>query len=305
MPDETERLLAALDSEGRRHFLVLLTEEEPNLDDSQSRGLRVVTRELSVPGHSPGRYLDVSCHDPSGHDAFQVIGGELADRLVLNQDSPAVDMAKVLAKWRRFWGQQPRDMLTQQEQLGLLAEIWFLHVWLVPRIGASAAVDRWRGPLGARHDFEWPHCSVEVKATTSTRGLVHRINGIEQLVPPQEGRLLLFSLRLREEGGAANSLTSIVRACEAALAGNDEALSLFSSRAAAAGYSPTHDEEYSRACYRIVDEALFSVQGEFPRLIPESVLGGLPHGVEHVEYEINLSGFDRLRVPEGGPSWTA
>lgn len=305
VPDDTERLLAALDSDGRRHFLVLLTDGEPSLDDTQSRGLRVATRDLAVPGHALGRYLDISCHDPSGHDAFQVIGGELADRLVLNEDSPAASMAKVLAKWRRFWGQQPRDVLTRHEQIGLLAELWFLSVWLVPRVGATSAVERWRGPLGARHDFEWPRRSIEVKATTSTRGLLHRINGIDQLVPPQDGTLLLFSLRLREEGGATNSLTSIVRACEVSLADNDEALSLFASRVAAAGYSPTHDEEYSRACYRVVEEALFSVQGDFPRVTPESLPGGLPPGVEHVEYDINLTGFDRLRVQEGGPPWTA
>ena len=305
VPDETERLLAALDSDGRRHFLVMLTDGEPSLDDSQSRGLRVATRDLAVPGHALGRYLDVSCDDPSGNDAFQVIGGELADRLVLNEDSPAASMAKVLAKWRRFWGQQPRDVLTRQAQIGLLAELWFLSVWLVPRVGATSAAERWRGPLGARHDFEWPRHSIEVKATTSTRGLMHRINGIDQLVPPKDGTLLLFSLRLREERGATNSLTSIVRACEVALADSDEALSTFASRVAAAGYSPTYDEEYSRACYRIVEEALFTVQGEFPRITPESLPAGLPPGVEHVEYDINLTGFDRLRVQEGGPPWTA
>jgi hypothetical protein len=36
-----------------------------------------------------------------------------------------------------------------------------------------------------------------------------------------------------------------------------------------------------------------------------SLPGGLPPGVEHVEYDINLAGFDHLRVQEGGPPWTA
>jgi hypothetical protein len=113
----------------------------------------------------------------------------------------------------------------------------------------------------------------------------------------------LFSLRLRQEGGATNSLTSIVRACKAALASNEEALSAFESRISAAGYSPTHDEEYSRACYRVVDEALFSVEGDFPRVTAASLAGGIPQGVEHVEYDINLTGFDRFRVQEGGAPW--
>src|SRR5687768_12514986 len=65
-------------------------------------------------------------------------------------------------------------------------------------------------PFGARHDFEWQGKSIEIKTTVSTRGRIHKVNGIDQLRPPEHGELLFFSLRVREEASAANTLPKLV-----------------------------------------------------------------------------------------------
>jgi hypothetical protein len=295
-PAVTERLLVALDADSRRHLLVPLQPSDDELRDAQSRGVSVTTRELTVRDRGTARYLDFECHDAAGHEAFDLIGGELADGLKSEGAKPAMLAARVLAKWRRFWGQSPLQMLSREEQLGLFAEIWYLSVWLIPCTGISKALIGWRGPLGARHDFEWPGHSVEVKATTSTRGRVHRINGLDQLAPPEKGELLFFSLRLREEGGASNTLPGLVASCRALLEANAEALASFESALAQVGYSSAHEEEYAKMRLRIVDQGLFDVDGNFPRLTQKSFTVGVPSGVERVEYEINLDGFERLRI---------
>jgi hypothetical protein len=180
--------------------------------------------------------------------------------------------------------------------VGLCAELWFLSMWLIPRAGIRRALAGWRGPLGARHDFEWPGKSVEVKATASTRGRVHRINGLDQLVPPEKGKLLFFSLRLREEGGATNTLSGLIASCRALLEADAEALSGFEAALVQVGYSPVHDEEYAKIRFRVVDEELFRVTDNFPRVTQSSFAGGVPFGVDRIEYEINLSGFERLSI---------
>jgi hypothetical protein len=110
-PDVTERLVAALDADGKRHLLVLLRAGEVDVQDSQTRGVRVVSRGLAVPGDEEGRYLDIICHDAAGHDAFDLIGGELADRLASGRETAPECVVRVLAKWRRFWGQLPLQIL--------------------------------------------------------------------------------------------------------------------------------------------------------------------------------------------------
>jgi len=296
IPEVTERLVAALDADGKRHLLLLLRAGEVDEQDSQSRGVGVVTRELAVPGHEAGRYLDITCHDAAGHEAFDLIGGELADRLASGRETASECVVRVLAKWRRFWGQPPLQILSREAQLGLFAELWFLSVWLVPRTVPAEAVNRWRGPFASRHDFEWESRSVEVKATTSTRGRIHRINGLDQLAPPEAGELLFFSLQMREEAGATNTLPSVIAACRAQLEADADSLSKFERALAQVGYSPAHDEEYAKLRLRVVEEGLFQVRDDFPRLTAAHLTEGVPPGLEAVDYEINLSGFNHLCI---------
>lgn len=294
MPDVVERLVAALDSDGRRHLLIQLEPSEAGTEDSQSRGLGVTTRELEIPSHEPGRYLDITCHDATGYAAFDLIGGEIAERLAARAETAAEIVTRVIAKWRRFWGQSPKPLLSREKQIGLFAEVWFLSHWLISRLGAGDAVSSWRGPFGARHDFEWLGRSVEVKATTSTRGRIHRINGLDQLVPPDQGDIFFFSLHLREEAGATNSLPSAITACCSQLDGYPHALSQFESVLAQAGFSIAHESEYDKLRFRIVGQGLFAVRDDFPRLTATQLQTGLPFGIEHVEYDINLSTFGHL-----------
>jgi hypothetical protein len=295
-PDVTERVLAALDAHGERHLLLLLKPSEVALQDTQSRGLSVKTRDLAVPGHKAGRYLDVVCHDATGYEAFDLIGWEIAERLARGNESAPEVIGRVLSKWRRFWGQLPLNLLSREELLGLFAELWFFSVWLVPKTGVAEAVRRWRGPFGSRHDFERVGLSVEVKATSSTRGLTHHINGIDQLAPPENGRLLFFSLRLHEEGGSANTLVSVISTCHSQLLEWPGLTEHFDSALLRAGYSPAYDDEYAKVRLRVVEESLFEVRDDFPRLTRMQLVAGVPPAVEHLEYAINLSGFNHLCI---------
>ena len=295
-PEVTARLQAALDVEGARHLLIRLEPSEAEFRDRESRGLTVQTRELTVVGQPASRFLDIVCQDVGGRAAFDLIGGEIADALAVGTQPPAEVVRRVIAKWRRFWGQLPRQMLSREEQVGLFAELWFLAFWLLPRCGAVQAVNRWRGPHGSRHDFEWTGRSVEVKATTAVGARSHHINGLEQLVPPEAGQLYLFSLQVREEAGATNTLPVLVERCRTLLAGEPEALGRWEGALVTAGYSPVYEDEYAKLHLRIAKETLFAVVDDFPRLVPTSLAAGLPPAVTDVTYSIQPDAFQHLEV---------
>lgn len=300
LPEVTPRLFCALDSEGQRHLLIPLNETESGLDDRQTRGLYVITRELLVHGEPPRLYIDLVCRDSTGYDAFDLIGGDIAANLA-GPRSPANIVRSVLAKWRRFWGQIPLDILSRQEVIGLFSELWFMSHWLVQRVGCAETLQRWRGPFGARHDFEWQGSSVEVKATTSLRGRIFHVNGLEQLEPPENGQLFLFGLTLREEAGAGHTLASVIADFRTRIGADEEVQARFDTALVESGYSPAHDEHYEKYRFRIFEEALFSVSSNFPRIVRSSIVSLT--GIERVDYEINLSGFDHLiaaRAPAEG-----
>ena len=295
-PEMTSRLLAAVDSRGRRHYLIALEPEDEELHDVSSRGLTVLTEELALASRTNSRYIDVVCEDSLGHPVFDLIAGEIAERLHSATDSPSEIVSRVLSKWRRFWGQLPSQMLTREAQIGLFAELWFLTYWMIPATGPAQAVHMWRGPQGARHDFERPGLSVEAKATTSVRGRIHKINGIRQLDPPEAGGLLFFSLLLREEAGASNTLPTLVEACRQRVAVDPNAEGALETALIAAGYLSSHEDEYLKIRWRTVDELLFDTSRNFPRITSTSFTVGAPPGVEEIDYTINLGTFEQSIV---------
>lgn len=295
LPEITPRLLCAIDAMGTRHLLITLDDTDGEYSDRKSRGISVTTRNLSIHGSNQERYLDITCLDANGHPILDLMGGEIAGGLT-DQTKLTVDVVRrILEKWRRFWGQLPQPMMSFEEQLGLFAELWFYSRWLLPKYGPEVIMF-WRGPWGSRHDFEWMNKSVEVKATTNIRGRIHKIHGLSQLENPENGPLFLFSLSLREENGAANNLPTIIETCRDQLKNMAEGLNYFENSLVHIGYSPFFEEDYSKCNLRIVEDVLFQVKDDFPRLTILDILPRLSEGIERVDYDINLNTYDHLIV---------
>jgi hypothetical protein len=290
------QIVAGVDSYGQRHILVKLDEEMPDPPEQRTRGLSLRVRNLAEPGADQGRYIDIECHEAAGHAALGVIGNEIIEAVASESHDPGAAVSRVVSRWRRFWGQIPQSLLSVQEQVGLFAELWFLLTWLASHLPLSQAVSRWRGPLGARHDFESTGISFEVKASMAARGPAHRIHGLTQLEPPESGDLFLFSLHVRNEDGATNSLPAIVRRGQQLAAADLAVAERLEDLLAKAGYSASHEAEYEKLRLRIVAEGMYRVSGDFPRLVRTSFPGGVPGGVDGIEYDINLGGFGHLLV---------
>ena len=276
--------------------MIRLEDAEDGATDTRSRGLHVSTRDLAV-GDSPQcRYIDVAFRDDSGHEAVSLIATELAQLVGSAGMAPATALQRVLAKWRRFWELTSADMLSRERIIGLFGELWFLLVWLGPSASMKTAIHRWRGPSGSRHDFEWSGRSVEVKTTARSGLYVHRIHGVDQLAEPESGQLLLFSLRVREEGGASNSLPRLVEQVRAAVQDDAEARAGFEERLSGAGFSASHAETYERVRLRVVDAGLYEVSDAFPRIVPTGFRAPLPAAVFAVEYDIDMAAASSWRL---------
>jgi hypothetical protein len=286
-------VVLAVDHEGHRHLLIPLREYDEGMTDNRSRGVSVNTRGLEIESDTERPFLDVCCTDATGVDAFNLLADSLVERL--SDGAPVAEAVRVtIDRWRRFWSALPLDGLSTDEVRGLFGELWFLLVWLLSH--GVDVVQRWVGPMGARHDFQWVRASIECKATTSIRGHIHRINGLDQLDTPTDGTLSVFSLRIREEQSSANSLVTLVSSISEALTAAPEPLDLFENRLASTGYSAAHSARYAEIRFRVVDERLYRVDESFPRISSDSFVGGLPRGIERVEYEVNLDAVPGLQV---------
>ncbi len=275
----------AVDHEGAHHLLLAVEGDIEPITDERSRGIHAVTRQLSVQGQPERHFIDVLCAVGAGQDVFNLVATAILEHKQRSGNAPEAVLS-TLARWRRFWNPSAESGLTSQEIRGLFGELWFLAFWLIPR--GHDQVAHWLGPTGARHDFQWPTLAIEAKATASVRGQVHRINGLDQLEPPATGDLYLFSLRLREEPTASNSLVTLIEHITSTLNDDSDALDGFETRLMQAGYSPVEIDRYADLRFRVISERLYGVAENFPRISAASFADGLPEGVERVEYEINL-----------------
>ncbi len=282
-------VLIALDAAKRRHVLVALPHGElGELAERTSRGIAVQTVELRPSSEATKRFVDVECLDAEGHAALDTIAVELIEALEAGASIGRVRLVQnVLAKWRRFWSGIAQGVLSKEEQLGLFGELWFLNRWLAPAVGVSAAVMMWRGPAGARNDFEAQGLAIEVKTTGRVDG-AHVIHGLDQLLAPPGVKLMLFSVLVRDEASGTESLPAQVAEARGLIAEDYALQSQFDALIYAAGYDDRLAAEYAKLVLRIRDTSLYHVAEGFPRLVPASLLGGVPIGVSAVEYQLRL-----------------
>lgn len=282
-------VLIALDAAKRRHVLVALPDEERGeITERPSRGIAVKTVELKPGDESEQRFVEIACLDRQGHAALDTIALELIEALEAGASINRTRLVQnVLAKWRRFWSGVAQGELSKEQQLGLFGELWFLNRWLAPSVGVERAIKMWRGPAGARNDFEASGIAIEVK-TTGRVDRTHVVHGLDQLLAPPGGQLMLFSLFVREEASGAQSLPLQVAEARGLIAEDYAHQSQFDALIHAAGYDDRLASEYGKLMLRICDEGLYKVVQGFPRLIPSSLINGVPAGVGAIEYELRL-----------------
>ncbi|MDR6174292.1 PD-(D/E)XK motif protein [Nocardioides zeae] len=267
----------------------------------QTHGLSVSVRCHSIAGRGDAPYVDLVCLDAAMQATFGAVAAEIATAVVdepTGQRTNAV--LNAVRNWRWFWGVDP-GQLSVTDAVGLFGELWFLHRWA----GVTAGnVTAWGGSNGARHDFQWPTTSIEVKTTSRTTGaVVHTIENLQQLEDPASGELYLYSLRIARDVLAANSVRGLAESALALLQPDPAARADLMGKLAARGYTPVGQGQ-GVTTYRVVEEALYRVGDGFPRVTSETFAAGLPHGVTGLSYQLDMTACGAWRTDATPGSWT-
>lgn len=284
---------------GDHQHLLVKVGDAHDLDVEETHGLQVRIGRHRIAGRDDAPYIDLVCLDAGAVATFAAVASEIAAATVAValEDRPAA-VAGAVRAWRWFWGVDPSRMSTT-DAIGIFGELWFLNRWA----GVSeASVEAWEGSHGSRHDFQWPSSSVEIKTKASAEAIVHNIENLEQLDDPETGELYLFSLRISRDPLAANSVNSLATATIRRLQGEPAASAAVLEKLASRGYTPA-GREASAVTYRVLDEALYRVAGDFPRLTRSSFPYGLPQGITTVAYQLDMNACGQWRVDVDPTSW--
>lgn len=290
----------AIDSIGCPHILIPAKVDDPVSQLFVTKGVQAEISELDPEGGPRGKWIDITCVDPTNRNAFTLLAKDITDSLEQVIGSPSDIILNILEKWRWFWSSSiDSKPLSEKAALGLFAELWFLYYW----IGEQSAVRWWLGSLGDRHDFVHPSISIEVKSSivSGDSDASHIITHIDQLDFPRKGSLMLFSLALSPDTLATHSLTDLVNRLDEWML-KTPYLQIWRKRLHQAGWSPTHAQQYQKT-YRVIKENLYRVDEQFPRIVRSIFVDGdLPIGVTNLTYTVTPAFVDNTHQLASEPS---
>lgn len=277
----------ALDRDGLRHLLVPAPHEVLTTDPRPSV-LTSVVRPLAFDG-STVVHVDICCTDPDLDPEFDDVVSDLLDS-VDGSPAPGASALAGLARWRRLFLSRLERGLGAAARLGLFAELSVLRTLLY--LSTPPAIDVWTGPLGRPHDFEAPSGCLEVKATGPDTDTI-RINGIHQLDTHDDRSLELVLVTVVPDLDGT-TLADLVDTVTTLL---DDPADLVR-RLTRLGWSARDRKDHEPLV--VTDVARIPVDAGTPRLVPASLMsGGLPGGIDTLNYDVRLDGLLQRRIPGG------
>jgi len=238
--------------------------------------------------------LGVFCTDAACEDIFRHFMDDLVSHLLAetsDEGATRTFLARV-GLWQRFFVGGAGSYLSDEAQSGLFAELLLLRDLLIPSVGASAAVDAWRGPEGSPQDFLLAPCAIEVKCSRAKAGAKIPISNEQQLDESPFPHLVLTQVAVVTGDDTNPSLVDIVGDVRDMLATTGRPLGVFNDQLITAGWIDAHAVHYSENRFFVRDIRYYEVRDYFPRIRP----GDRPPGVVDITYKIEPSSLAPFEV---------
>ena len=209
-------------------------------------------------------------------DVFEVLATDIVNVVILSLATNNAVRATIrrLEAWQACL-RSGRRGLTLEEQIGLFGELTVLEL-LGTKMGYSAAVAAWGGPLDNVHDFSAHGVAFEVKCSTGVGNRI-RISSLNQLETEGLAQLLLIKLRLREDP-KGKTLSDLVSQTRARLVEPSTADPDFEERLLRLGYVVADNFLYENTRFLQESFRIYEVKQGFPRLMNSSIPAGIIEG---------------------------
>jgi hypothetical protein len=252
-----------VDGSGRAALLVPLVDDEIDVTDTASRGITLTTFGLAEAPE--GRLLIVRCEDVNLFPTFSLLVDDMVHALSEDMSRPGAVCLRVLGRWRSLLAPNDSALLSEQRQVGLLAELHFLEALFAE--GVSDPVASWNGADRARHDFTANLTATEVKATTVRESFPVQIHGALQMEPPVGGQMSLLAFQY-ERSESGDSISDVVDR----LIGRARDPEALLQKLLKSGFNLADSAIYENYRFQTLRVRLCPVNKSFPRIVRSSMI---------------------------------
>ena len=282
------RLLAGRHFPGNEEALVVgFSSIRVPREDQLPQGQGFLVSNADIGGERPDTVWIALCRQAAGSlDFFTMMADDIVSTLqgLRGNDGDRlfnVFLARIRA-WQDFMRKGGDGVLGADEEVGLFGELEVLRDLSSAGMGASDAVDAWKGPFDGVQDFEIGTGAIEVKSTVSSSGFLARVGSLDQLDDSLVQQLFLAAIRLALTP-SGNTLPELIGEMRLKLFGEPYARGVFDGCLLHAGFLDSVSERYIRRFSR-VGTTIFQVSDDFPRLTRMNVAGA----IIRARYDVNL-----------------
>ncbi len=274
---------------GQKLFVIKVSESADQLFFKRRQFRGVSVELLDFTSH---REVTIILLDPSLEDIFYLFIDNLFDSIKeLGSENEVLKVSSnIIFKWKKLFDKIRNDLLTPEQQRGLLGELLFIKEMLQEDMNHRVTIENWFGPELFNKDFIISNTGFEVKTTMQNRPAV-TISGEKQLDKQDLSNLYLKIFILDEIKGEGITLNCVIAEIQAIIREDLELASGFEYKLLMVGYRPEDGTEYKTG-YRIVRSELYHVDESFPKIIPPS----LPAGIFNCVYHIDITALDRFQA---------
>ena len=247
--------------------------------------LRDIRIEKMIDNKNPGKcFFLILLANKQHKDVFSTLSEDLINRVssIIEENELIKQLINRLEKWRLLFEKIGQQGLSDEAQIGLYGELFFLRKFLHNTENKLFCIDSWKGPEKAVQDFQYSNWAVEVKTSHSKNQQKIHISSERQLDTNIIPKIFLYHLSIEVRDNFGESLNTIVDGLNDFLNSDTLASNSFKMKLLETGYFTYHAHLYENTGYSIRKEKIFHIKDDFPR-ITESLISS---GVGDVRYSI-------------------
>ncbi|MGV2941937.1 PD-(D/E)XK motif protein [Mesobacillus sp. LC4] len=291
-------IFIAINTEHKRLFLLGLTRlmEKDTIEKLPTwKGISIYQKRMFNPlTNKDGWFLVFEQQDLISNGIFEYLVGDIIEFIIEsnNQNHLESRLKKVLFKWQAFFLKNSTNVLSEQQQQGLLGELIFLHQMLVSTNNPRRILSSWYGVYKEKVDFQIENFGVEIKTSSSGKPYKVTISAEDQL--DQNLDLYLYCIMLERSKRLGITVLELIKDIRTILIEHPDVLAEFNNKLFQNGIIEPNLSEENLIKFIIKDSFYYSVEDEFPR-ITKSIL---PSGILNVKYQLSLDSCNSFKVEE-------
>ena len=253
----------------------------------ESTGLKLKVKYYLLNGKKK-LFLEVVCLIPQLDDVFSDLVENICDRIVKG-NGPLQAVNSAIEDFRDLLKKLSLSV-KDETVLGLLGELLQLTILIDNNIDVACY---WSGPDKKRHDFILPGLSVEVKTTQRSDMPLILIHGLDQLLPPLQGELLLSYFRVESSPSGDLTIPGLIDYLK-----NKGISCDFTDKLKLYGYDENSKSIWGKYSWHLVEKRFYAVDNNFPKLTTEELGGKRMPGISGIQYTVNLDQAEDSRIKE-------